>query len=244
MEPKSFLAFSIAAALAPVVLSYSISEQELCVITLTATVTPSCPVKAPALCHIDRVEKIFEPVLPVAEEMPFLLRNSAANFFANEYQPRRRDAVQVDQQPWNRALYDLKPSHPTDPDREPPPEHIEPESPDGAIVDPGAMTGQSGGVSSAFGAANAIRQIMATSAQFPAAYEETFIQPWRGNLLITTPAARPEPLEPPDPPHYEQPQELLPASVAVDGGSRLSDWFGPSLSGPRPNFQAGPLGRV
>jgi hypothetical protein len=36
-------------------------------------------------------------------------------------------------------------------------------------------------------AANALRQIMATSAQFPAAYEETFIKPWRGNLMVTTP---------------------------------------------------------
>ena len=34
-------------------------------------------------------------------------------------------------------------------------------------------------------AANAIRQIMATPAQFPAAYyEQTFIKPQRGNLLI------------------------------------------------------------
>lgn len=101
-------------------------------------------------------------------------------------------------------------------------------------------------------AANAIRQIMATSAQFPTAYEETFIKPWRGNLLITTPAGndanqkdlKREPLEPPEPPHYESPQELIPATVAVDDGARLSDWFGPSLAGPRPNFRAKLLGRT
>jgi hypothetical protein len=41
-------------------------------------------------------------------------------------------------------------------------------------------------------AANAIRQIMATPAQYPFAYfsePEMFVKPWRGNLLITSPAA-------------------------------------------------------
>jgi hypothetical protein len=39
-------------------------------------------------------------------------------------------------------------------------------------------------------AANAIRQIMATPAQYPTAFfaePEIFVKPWRGNLLITTP---------------------------------------------------------
>jgi hypothetical protein len=44
----------------------------------------------------------------------------------------------------------------------------------------------------AVNAANAIRQIMATPAQYPFAYfsePEMFVKPWHGNLLITSPAA-------------------------------------------------------
>jgi hypothetical protein len=51
-------------------------------------------------------------------------------------------------------------------------------------------TGTGAGDGPAIRAANAIRQIMATPAQFPRAYEQTFEQPWRGNLLITTPPAQ------------------------------------------------------
>jgi hypothetical protein len=82
---------------------------------------------------------------------------------------------------------------------------------------------------------------MANSAQFAGAYEETFIQPWRGNLLITTPVgnqadqkeSKKEPLEPSEPPHEELEKELIPATTAADDGARLSDWFVPSLQGPR-----------
>jgi hypothetical protein len=108
------------------------------------------------------------------------------------------------------------------------------------------------GAGPAIGAANAIRQLMATSAQFPAAYyEETFVQPAHRNLMIITPAAgnpanqkelnstKPEPSEPP---HHEPQQELLPATVSIEDCGKLSNWFGPSLAGPRPNFRAGPVG--
>ena len=46
------------------------------------------------------------------------------------------------------------------------------------------------GAGPAIGAANAIRQLMATSAQFPAAYyEESFVHPAHRNLMIITPVA-------------------------------------------------------
>jgi hypothetical protein len=48
----------------------------------------------------------------------------------------------------------------------------------------GTATGAGDGP--AIRAANAVRQIMATPAQFAGAYEQIFVQPWRGNLLITT----------------------------------------------------------
>jgi hypothetical protein len=70
-------------------------------------------------------------------------------------------------------------------------------------------------ITPAVGAANAIRQIMATAGQFPAAYEETFAQPWRGNLLITTPTAGPAPIEPPEPPHHDDPLLALESPMPV-----------------------------
>jgi hypothetical protein len=44
------------------------------------------------------------------EEMPFLLRNSAATFFANEYVPRRREFIQPDQ--YNNIAVMIPPSCP------------------------------------------------------------------------------------------------------------------------------------
>jgi len=133
---------------------------------------------------------VYSPTLsqplpaPVDEEIPLLLRSSAT-FFANECQPQRRDLVQIEQQGRNHTLLELKPTSPPNPDETPLPDHIEPENPETSLG-----IGQTSAISagpSAPGGANAIRQIIATSAQFPAAYEEAFIKRWRGNLLITTP---------------------------------------------------------
>jgi hypothetical protein len=185
---------------------------------------------------------------PPTEEMPRPLRTAAANLLASENPPRRHDFVQPDQQARNHALYDL-PSKPTKPDGEPPPEHIEPPSPESAIADPGSLAAQMGGRSTA---SATLGSYVSTAPQFFENPAPVFSPAQRGSLVVVlTPpsgnqvdqkelkATKPEPSEPP---HYEPKQELPPATVAADDGARLSDWFGPSLSGPRPNFRAGPLG--
>jgi hypothetical protein len=180
MDPKSFLALSIAAALAPVALSYSIEEQQLCIVTLTATAAPVCPEKMPVQFHVDRQHKIFEVVLPPVDEMPFLLRNAAANFLAAENPPRRHDFVQPDQQAWNHALYDLKPGKPTKPEGEPPPEHIEPPTPEAAI-NPGAMSGVSTATSSAYGM---LGSYVSAAPQFFENPAPVYSPAQRGNLVV------------------------------------------------------------
>jgi hypothetical protein len=69
----------------------SISYGELTNATPESVVASDCPAKAQAPAHVEGKDEA------PTEEMPFLLRNAAANFFNQQYVPRRRNFIQLDQ---------------------------------------------------------------------------------------------------------------------------------------------------
>lgn len=121
-EGSIILRTTIAGILGLIIVRNSIDEQvPSCILAMPpkAVAMASCP--AHQMLPHDHREKAITPE-PPTEEMPFLLRNVAANYVNSEYVPRRREFIQPDQSN-NLIVLNL----PSCPDKDQAPPHVEPE---------------------------------------------------------------------------------------------------------------------